>query len=102
MKKHIIVIGGGMAGTSAAYHLKKKGHTVTILEKNDRLGGRISSIRTTDAIFEVGAGFISDFYTNVLTFLNETDLSRYLQTRKSKSAIVKKGRLHTILSPATL
>jgi uncharacterized protein with NAD-binding domain and iron-sulfur cluster len=87
MKKHIIVIGGGMAGTSSAYHLKKKGYDVTILEKNDRLGGRIHSITTKDAIFEVGAGFITDIYTNVFAFLQANGLSSYLQKRKSRAAL---------------
>jgi NADPH-dependent glutamate synthase beta subunit-like oxidoreductase/Pyruvate/2-oxoacid:ferredoxin oxidoreductase delta subunit len=37
--KKIAVIGGGPAGLSAAYQLRKKGHTVTIFEDKDQLGG---------------------------------------------------------------
>ncbi len=102
MKKHIIVIGGGMAGTAAAYSLKKKGYNVTILEKNDRLGGRIHSITTNDTTFEVGAGFVTDFYTNVFAFLQESGLVRYLQIRKSKAAIVKQGKLRQVTSIASI
>lgn len=42
MKKdqHIVVIGSGIAGLSAASVLAKEGYQVTILEKNDQAGGR--------------------------------------------------------------
>lgn len=36
----IIVIGAGIGGISAAAHLAKAGHSVTVLEKNDQPGGR--------------------------------------------------------------
>lgn len=35
----IAIIGGGFTGLSAAYELTKKGHTVTIFEKDPQLGG---------------------------------------------------------------
>lgn len=39
--KKIMVIGGGAAGMSAALAAKERGHTVTIFEKTDRLGGQL-------------------------------------------------------------
>ncbi len=38
--KHIIIIGAGFAGLSAACVLAKAGFKVTVLEKNDQPGGR--------------------------------------------------------------
>lgn len=35
----ICVIGAGFTGLSAAYYLSKKGHTVTVFEKDDKPGG---------------------------------------------------------------
>jgi phytoene dehydrogenase-like protein len=40
---HTLIIGGGIAGLSAAIHLQKKGIDVTILEATDRAGGRIKT-----------------------------------------------------------
>ena len=37
----IVVIGGGLAGLSAAHELAHHGHTITLLEARDRLGGRV-------------------------------------------------------------
>jgi len=78
MTKHVVVIGGGMAGTAAAYPLRSRGYKVTILERSDRLGGRIRSESVEGAAVEMGAGFITKSYTNVLAFLTETDLSKRL------------------------
>lgn len=41
MSKHIIVVGGGAAGMMAAIATAKVGHTVTLLEKNEKLGKKI-------------------------------------------------------------
>ncbi len=42
-KKKIAVIGAGPGGISAAWHLTLKGHTVTIFETGNTIGGKISS-----------------------------------------------------------
>lgn len=39
MRKKVLIIGGGVAGASCGYFLTKKGHEVTILEKNNYVGG---------------------------------------------------------------
>ena len=38
--KNVLVIGAGFSGLSAATHLAHKGYKVTILEKNEGIGGR--------------------------------------------------------------
>lgn len=39
--KNVIVIGGGASGLMAAYAAAEKGHTVTLIEKNEKLGKKI-------------------------------------------------------------
>jgi phytoene desaturase len=41
-RKHVIVIGGGIGGLSAAIRLAANGFRVTLLEKNSRVGGKLN------------------------------------------------------------
>lgn len=41
--KKVMVVGGGVGGMEAAITAAKRGHTVTLFEKNDRLGGQLLS-----------------------------------------------------------
>jgi 2,4-dienoyl-CoA reductase-like NADH-dependent reductase (Old Yellow Enzyme family)/thioredoxin reductase len=43
-KKKVVVVGGGPAGMQAAQTLIQRGHEVTLIEKNDKLGGRLHDI----------------------------------------------------------
>jgi heterodisulfide reductase subunit A2 len=42
MSKHVVVIGGGVAGLEAAGRLSKSGFEVTLLEKENRTGGHLN------------------------------------------------------------
>ncbi len=52
--KEVIIIGSGFSGISAASHLAKLGHRVTILEKNDSIGGRARQFEAAGFKFDMG------------------------------------------------
>ena len=44
-ERRVIVIGAGVAGLVAAYELKRQGHRPVVLEAQNRVGGRIHTLR---------------------------------------------------------
>lgn len=43
--KKVLIVGGGMSGLVSASLLKRAGHQVSILEANNRIGGRVHTLR---------------------------------------------------------
>lgn len=52
--KEVIVIGSGFSGLAAACYLARAGKKVTVLEKNESLGGRASKFEAEGFIFDMG------------------------------------------------
>ena len=56
---HVVVIGAGLAGLSAACEVLALGHSVTVLDKGRGVGGRLATRRIGDAVFDHGAQFFT-------------------------------------------
>ena len=52
--RRVIVIGGGMAGLSAACTAAARGHRVTLLEKNEWVGGKAGTLESGGFRFDMG------------------------------------------------
>jgi phytoene desaturase len=52
--KKVIVIGAGFSGLSAASYLARDGYDVTVIEKNDLVGGRARKFETGGFLFDMG------------------------------------------------
>ncbi|MBM7702026.1 phytoene desaturase family protein [Metabacillus iocasae] len=59
MKKKVLVVGAGLGGLSAAIRLASDGYDVTVIEKGERIGGKLN-IRS-------GKGFTFDTGPSILT-----------------------------------
>nr|WOY07723.1 FAD-dependent oxidoreductase [Halobacterium salinarum] len=67
--QRVAVLGGGIAGLTAAQELAERGLDVTVYEANDRLGGKARSIPVdgSDGLLgEHGFRFFPAYYTNVV------------------------------------
>jgi phytoene desaturase len=56
---NVIIIGAGLGGLSAAIRLTKKGFSVTILEKNETVGGKVNSVESNGYKFDTGASLLT-------------------------------------------
>lgn len=54
MSKKITVLGSGVSSLATASFLAKAGHDVTILEKNDSIGGRARQFEAEGFVFDMG------------------------------------------------
>ena len=68
MSLKVIVIGSGVSSLSSASFLAKEGHDVTIIEKNDQIGGRARKFSKEGFTFDMGPSWywmpdvFEDFY----------------------------------------
>jgi monoamine oxidase len=75
--KKIVIIGAGMAGLVAGYELKRAGHTPVILEAQQRVGGRIYTLRDPfmEGLYaEVGAMRIPRAHQLTLAYIDKFGL----------------------------
>ncbi|MDO6801758.1 phytoene desaturase family protein [Wenyingzhuangia sp. 1_MG-2023] len=56
-KKEIVIIGAGFSSLSASCYLAKAGFNVTILEKNNHVGGRAQQLHKDGFVFDMGPTF---------------------------------------------
>ena len=59
MKRKIVIIGSGFGGLAAAIRLQAKGMQVTILEKNEKVGGHAYQLVKDGYTFDMGPSIIT-------------------------------------------
>ena len=101
--KRIVIVGGGAAGLSAAYTLKKLGFASTVLEAEDRVGGRLAGDSIDGFSIDTGADFFCSSYDTAFRLCQELGLP--LVRSRMKLGWFRNGRWTTTtpgLSPVNL
>lgn len=77
--KKVLVVGGGLAGLSAAAYLVKNKFDVTLLEASPKLGGRVYSFfdEKTNTEIDNGQHILMGCYTDTLTLLKMINAYQY-------------------------
>ncbi|MCX7089575.1 MAG: phytoene desaturase family protein [Methylococcales bacterium] len=57
--QHIVVIGAGLGGLSAAISLATEGFSVELLEKNDKVGGKLNVLEKDGFTFDLGPSILT-------------------------------------------
>ncbi|NXJ01020.1 OXLA oxidase, partial [Psophia crepitans] len=81
---NVVIVGAGISGLTAAKLLRDAGHTVTILETSNQVGGRIKTYRPEgqDWYVELGAMRLPSKHRLVREFIRQFDLklNPFIQT----------------------
>uniref|UniRef100_A0A8C3G616 Amine oxidase n=2 Tax=Cyclopterus lumpus TaxID=8103 RepID=A0A8C3G616_CYCLU len=97
--RHVAVIGGGVAGLTAAKVLEDAGHKVTIVEASDRIGGRVETFRNSGEGWyaEVGAMRIPSFHRILLSFASKFQirLNAFIQDDRNTYYLINGVRQKT-------
>lgn len=100
--KKIVIIGGGISGLSTAYYLRKclasknLPAEITIIEKENRLGGQIFTVRKNGWTLETGPDCFISEKPWAIRLCQETGLENELactREENKKTFILNKGRL---------
>lgn len=96
------IIGGGIAGLTAAYELAKEGYRVFLFEKEAELGGQAGT-------FPIEGTRLEKFYHHLFTtdrsiveLIEELGLRDSLDWLESKVGFFHKGRIYDFVSPLDL
>lgn len=82
-KKSVIIIGGGIGGLALAGMLGKAGYQVTIVEKNESVGGRARIFRDSGFMFDMGPSWymMPDVFEHFFSVVGE-DINDYYKLQK--------------------
>lgn len=82
-KESVIIIGAGIGGLASACMLAKKGYDVTIVEKNESVGGRARVFEQDGFIFDMGPSWymMPEVFEHFFNLMDEK-ISDYYNLRK--------------------
>jgi protoporphyrinogen/coproporphyrinogen III oxidase len=95
--RRIAIIGGGLAGLTAADALAASGARVTLFEREVRLGGRAATDDLDGYRIDVGAQLFSGDYARFLALVREIGLGGALVRVSGRDALFRGGRAHEVV-----
>lgn len=96
------IIGGGVAGLTAAYRLLQKGHRVQVYEAGPQLGGLVRTFAIGDEPIECFYHHLFTTDTACVRLIEELGLGDRMTWRPSSVGIFYNGRIYPFVTPMDL
>ncbi|HLF78752.1 MAG TPA: FAD-dependent oxidoreductase, partial [Dehalococcoidia bacterium] len=98
----VAIVGGGIAGLTAAYRLTQGGHNVSLFEAGPELGGLVRTFDVRGEPLEAFYHHIFSTDTTIVRLAEELGLGERLVWKDSKVGFYYKGRLWPFVTPLDL
>jgi oxygen-dependent protoporphyrinogen oxidase len=96
LRGHLVVVGGGISGLSAAWEATRTGWDVTVLEASGRVGGKISTTPFAGRMVDEGADTFLRRVPDALDLCREIGLHDLTEPTTGSASIWSEGALHPI------
>ncbi|MDH3252584.1 MAG: protoporphyrinogen oxidase [Ignavibacteria bacterium] len=102
-RAHVVIVGAGISGLTAAWWLHEKGVDVTVLEKNSWVGGTMRTIREDGWLVETGPNSALEttpLFGEMFSRLKIADERLYANPASNRRYILRNGKLNALpMSP---
>jgi len=93
---HVVVVGCGIAGAAAANRLHRHGFEVTVLEAEQRIGGRTSTRHQDGFKIDLAATMLLTSYKRTVELINEQSWEPHFEPASDIIGVERAGRIHHI------
>jgi monoamine oxidase len=92
-KVDVVVVGAGISGLAAARAIKKKGHSVVVLEARDRVGGRLLNAPIAGGhITEVGGEYVGPTQDRIKALAEAVGVKRFPTYNSASNVLIVEGQ----------
>ena len=92
------MVGAGIAGLTAGFRLHRAGFDVTVLEADDHVGGRMSTIERDGYRIDVAASILPTTYRQMFRLIEDAGLSREIFPTSDLLGVLRDGKVHRVRS----